>query len=157
MYSGRRVVAILVIAFGLYSFFLPMLVLKKPVLGRTEWTPFAMAEEVHNGRLPVDKHWIELPAVEDAISYVLLLLALLAVIIPGGASAFRAIALLGFCLSAVATRRAVSHYSYFLTGSYDTYYRGGASWGPALYLLPISMVLLAIIAVRNFPRAQNID
>jgi hypothetical protein len=52
--NARKRYAIFVIAVGLSTFFLPM-VIHSPVLGRTQWRPLDIAHSVFQGSLPVAK------------------------------------------------------------------------------------------------------
>jgi hypothetical protein len=132
-WGGKRPLAALVIAFGIYTFFTPLVILKTPVLGRTEWSAFHMALEVRNDRLPADRHWIELNAVEDTLVYLLLLAALMLLVLPRGQKPLYHVGLVGLIISVLAMRNATRHFSDFVTGSPGIYWNGGASLGPAVY------------------------
>jgi hypothetical protein len=136
-----RLLAMLVIAFGVYTFFMPMLILTTPVLGRAEWSSFHMALEVHSGRLPAN-HWIELTAVEDAFVYLLMVTALALSLFPWGQNALYHVSLVGSIVSALATRNATRHLAEFVTGSPDV----RATFGPAMYMLPLTMLALFLLA-----------
>jgi hypothetical protein len=137
-----RLLAMLVIAFGVYTFFMPMLILTTHVLGRAEWSSFHMALEVHSGRLPANRPWIELTAVEDAFVYLLMLTALALALFPWGQNALYHVSLVGSIVSALATRNATHHLAEFVTGSPDV----RAKFGPAMYLLPLTMLALFLLA-----------
>jgi hypothetical protein len=133
---------VLVIAFGVYTFFMPMLILTTPVLGRAEWSPFHMALEVYHGRLPANRHWIELTAVEDAFVYVLMVTAQALSLLPWGQNALYHVSIVGLIVSALATRNATRHLAEFVTGSPDV----RATFGPAMYMLPLTMLALFLLA-----------
>jgi len=43
----RKQLALLVIAIGIYTFFVPMVVLDPPVLNRTEWSALNIASNIY--------------------------------------------------------------------------------------------------------------
>jgi hypothetical protein len=143
-WRGRRPLAALAIAFGVYTFFMPLISLKTPALGRAEWSAFNMALEVRNGRLPADRRWIELPVVEDALMYLLMMTACVMLLLPRGRNVLSRQH--GRIISALATRNATRHFVEFVTGSSNLYWNGGATFGPAIYLLPLTMLALFLVS-----------
>jgi hypothetical protein len=135
-----------VIAFGIYTFFVTLVSLKPPVLGRTEWSAFDMALEVRSGRLPADRHWIELPVVEDTLVYLLIMTSFVMLLLPSGRKLLYHLSTVGLIISALATRNATRHFTEFVTGSSSVYWNGGARFGPAMYLLPLTMLALFLVS-----------
>jgi hypothetical protein len=90
--ARRRLLALLVSALGLLTFFVPLVSIDPPVAGRTYWSPFNVADEMYQGRLPKPT-WCErcgepivssvvaLP-LDISIDYLILVLALAALCFP---------------------------------------------------------------------------
>jgi hypothetical protein len=145
-WQGRRPIAALLIAFGIYTFFITLVSLRSPVLGRTEWSAFNMTLEVRKGRLPADRHWIELPVLEDTLVYLMLMIALVMLLLPGGRKPLYHLSTVGLIISTLATRNATRHCASFVTGSSSIAWKGGAKFGPAMYLLPLTMLALFLVS-----------
>lgn len=133
-------------AFGVYTFFVTMVRIKSPVFGRTEWSFFNMVLEVNNVRLPVDRRWIELPVLEDTFVYVLIMTAFVTLLVPSGRKLLYHLSTVGLIISTLATRNATRHFAEFVTGSSRSSWDGEARFGPAMYLLPLTMLALFLVS-----------
>lgn len=98
----RKRLCLSVIAFGLCTFFLPMVILHPAVMGRTEWSPWDIAQNIYVRKLPVSGGMFDDGLLQIATIYVLMLFALVALYIPGPPHSLRVIGGIGFALSVVA-------------------------------------------------------
>jgi hypothetical protein len=96
--------ALLVIALGLATFFLPLVTVDPPVLNTTHWSPFDIVRQMYEGNLPAPvcercgEPWVRalasLPAPVTAI-YLLMLAALLPLLSPYATNTLAAISIFG--------------------------------------------------------------
>ena len=98
----RRRLATAFLVLGLFSFFLPLIKLDTPVLNKTRWSPFDIAQKVYEGDLPpnvlgrdlTDSMPIMIPTL-----YLLQLVALFSVAISKSPVILKNIAVIGVCTS----------------------------------------------------------
>jgi hypothetical protein len=98
----RRTLATAVLILGLFSFFLPLIKLDTPVLNKTRWSPFDIAEKVYEGDLPpnaMGRHITNSIPIMIPTLYVLLLVALFSLAISRSPVILKSIAVLGLCTS----------------------------------------------------------
>jgi len=98
----RKRLAFFVIAIGLGTFFLPMVILNPPLLDRAQWSPFHIASAVNAGALPVPKGHFDEALLEIALLYLLMILALVAVFFRNASKPLTAISTVGFIVSVMA-------------------------------------------------------
>src|SRR5215469_16946145 len=67
----RKRLAFFVIAIGLGTFFLPMVILNPPLLNGAQWSPYRIASAVNAGALPVPKEHFDEALLEIALLYLL--------------------------------------------------------------------------------------
>jgi hypothetical protein len=79
----RKRLALLVIAIGIYTFFVPMVVLDPPLLNRTEWSALNISSNVYERTLPVRGGHFDEGLIDIALIYVLMAVAVVAVYLPG--------------------------------------------------------------------------
>ncbi len=94
----RRRIALLFLAIGLATFFQPLITTDSAVLNRTRWSPLAIVEELHAGRLSVGDLFFA--PVEVYGIYLLFFALLIAVIFSRPQSFFLAVSLLAAVLCA---------------------------------------------------------
>ncbi len=81
-HKTRRQLAVVVIAIGLSTFFLPMVILDSPIMNRTEWSAWDIASNVCRHTLPVSSGHFDEGLLEIALLYILMVLALAALYLP---------------------------------------------------------------------------
>jgi hypothetical protein len=124
--NARRRYALFVIALGLSILFLPMVILDSPVVKRTQWTPRDIAMNVYERSLPVPKGQLDEGLFEIGTLYVLMILALPAVFLPGPPKPLLVISTIGLALSYVAKYWDMT----FLWTFGWNYWAPGILWGP---------------------------
>jgi hypothetical protein len=120
-----RVVALLIIAFGILTFFVPLITVDPPVAGATHWSAFDIVLQMYKGSLPspicercgepLVRSLIALPF-EITLIYLLMAAALIPLSVPYASKAVATIAALGTAgglyLSRFATRWAMEETFY---------------------------------------------
>src|SRR5215470_17169144 len=81
--AQRKRMAIALIGVGLGTLYLPMVTLNAPVMNKTRWSFVDIASAVYAGALPVPRGHFDEAMVEIALIYLLTLLALQALYLPG--------------------------------------------------------------------------
>jgi hypothetical protein len=138
----RKRLASFVIAIGLGTFFLPIVILNPPLLNRAQWSPFHIASGVNAGTLPVPKGHVDEALVEIALLYVLMILALVAVFFRNASKPLTAISTVGFIVSVMAKFWRLGFLYTFGWGYWEP---GRMKIGLAWWILPwIMPVLLAL-------------
>lgn len=75
--TGRRLLALVVVAFGMGTFFQPLILTNPAVMGRSRWSAWTIARELHAGHLPHSAtQGVGYIPPDVALTYVALLLAL---------------------------------------------------------------------------------
>jgi len=153
----RKRLAILVIALGITTFFLPMVVVDPPVLNRTEWSPLHIAAGVLSRQLPVPHGSFDPGLLEIALIYGLMIASLAALLPSGPPDALLIISIIGSLVSSLANRWHSTFRWTLLPGQVYEILAGNAhiqEWhmrvGPAWWILPwIMPALLAICLAKD--------
>ena len=98
----RRTLATAVLILGLFSFFLPLIKLDIPVLSKTQWSPFDIAEKMYEGELPPNTIGRDITSSVPLMIptlYILQLGALFSVAISRSPVILKSIAVIGVCTS----------------------------------------------------------
>ena len=111
---SQRASALLVIAIGLLTFFLPLITVDPPVLDTTHWSAFDIVRQMYRGNLhappcercgvPLVRAFVALPAPVTAI-YLMLVVALVPLLVPYAMNTVAAISGLGGIASLYLWRR----------------------------------------------------
>lgn len=144
----RKQLALLVIAIGICTFFMPMVILDPPVMNRTEWSALDIALKIYERKLPVPEGQFDDQLLQIALIYVLMVFALVALYLPGPPKALMVISTIGFAFSYVANWwTSTFHWTFGYYGHMQTWHM---SRGPAWWILPwIMPSLLAICFAEN--------
>lgn len=140
--------ASLLIALGLCSFFLPMVILDSPVLNRTEWSALNIASKVYDGKLPTPGGSFDLGLIEVAMIYMLMPFALVAIYRPGPPKALKIISWTGVVL--------VVSLHFYLGPQLETfgyYERGQMRAGPAWWI--VMCIMPALLAICHHKLLDN--
>jgi hypothetical protein len=100
--ARRRQLASLVIVVGFRTFFIPLVTIDPPVLGRTRWSALNIAAEIYRRNLPVPEGHFDPGLTEITLIYVFMMFAVAALAFPRAQEALRVIALFGTVLSSLA-------------------------------------------------------
>lgn len=148
----RRRIGLALIVLGTWTFFIPIVVLDPPVMGRTTWSAFGIALKVYQGQLPVSGGSIDLQMLEIALIYLLLPVAAWALYRPGPPKVLQAISCIGIGLElgglnpTKALHLTLFGWHYFGYGGHDGHIKGG----PGFWILPwIMPALLAICFAKH--------
>lgn len=141
--KNRKRLALLVIAIGIYTFFASMVVVEPLILNRTEWSALDIALNVYDGRLPVPGGSFDEGLLEIALIYMLMILALTALFVPGPPRALLVISTIGFVISSLAKFWDSTFLRTF--GYYGHTHQWHMSRGLAWWTLPWIMPLLVAI------------
>ncbi|MGE5818730.1 MAG: hypothetical protein ACM37Z_11950 [Deltaproteobacteria bacterium] len=153
---NRKGLALLVIAIGIYTFFATMVVVEPPILNLTKWSALDITLNVYDGTLPVPGGSLDEGLLEIALIYVLMILALAALCVPGPPRALLVISTIGFALSSLAKFWDSTFHRAF--GYYGHMQQWHMSRGPAWWILPwIMPVLVAICFAKTLdePDAES--
>lgn len=143
----RKLLALLVIAIGVCTFFLPMVSLKPPLLNRTEWSALNIVSHVYERKLPVPGGRLDEGLIEIGLTYLLLPFALIATYLPGPPRALKVISGIGFVCGSLA--RFWEH-TFMNTFGWEYFAPGHMTHGPAWWILPwIMPALLAICFAKR--------
>lgn len=142
----RRQLASLVIAIGLYTFFVPLVTIDPPVLGRTQWSALNIASEIYRRKLPVPEGRFDPGLTEITLIYVFMAFSVAALGFSRAQEALRVIALFGTVLSSLA-----KWWGNSFVWTFFGYFGPIANWrvrpGPAWYVLPFVMPVLLLISL----------
>ena len=134
----RRRFALLVIAMGIYTFFVPLIIVDPPVLNRTEWSALNIASTIYERKLPVPGGRFDVGLLQIALVYVLMLPALITLYLPGPPRALMVISTIGFAFSSFARFWSGTFYRTF--GYYghmqQWHMRGGRAWWIVPWIMP---------------------
>jgi hypothetical protein len=129
-----------------------MVILDPPLLGRTEWSPLHIAQNVYERKLPVSGGLFDDQLIGIALIYLLMPLALLALYRPGPPKALVAISTAGFIPSFLGKWW---HHAFMYTFGWEYFGAGHMRRGPAWWILPwIMPALLTISFARNFDQGE---
>ncbi len=95
----RKRLALLVLALGIGTFFLPMVVVDPPILNRAEWSPLDIAAAVWSRKLPVPHGSFDPGLLEIALIYALMIASLAALFLPRSPKVLPIISIVGSLLS----------------------------------------------------------
>ena len=141
--KNRKRLALLMIAIGIYTFFAPMVVVDPPILNRTEWSALDIVLNVYDGRLPVPGGSFDDGLLQIALIYVLMILAVAVLYVPGSRRALLAISAIGFAISSLAKFWNSTFHRTF--GYYGHMQEWHMSRGVAWWILP--WVMPALVAI----------
>jgi hypothetical protein len=148
----RKQLALLVIAIGIYTFLVPMVVLDPPVLNRTEWSALNIASNIYERQLPVPGGSIDEGLIEIALTYLLMPFALMALYLPGPPKALKVTSGIGFVLGSLAR---FWHHAFMYTFGWEYFGPEHMRRGPAWWILPwIMPALLAICFVWKLDQSD---
>jgi len=143
----RKRLALGVVLIGLCTAGLPMVILDPPLLNKSQWTPLNIALKVYQRELPVSRGSLDDSVIEMAFIYLLMLLALMALSIPGPPKLLKGISGFGFVLSTLVK---FWHHSFLNMFGWQYFGPGHLRPGPAWWILPWVMpALLAICFAKN--------
>jgi hypothetical protein len=161
----RKRLAVWVIAIGITTFFLPMVVVDPPVLNRTEWSPLHIAAGVLTGKLPVPHGSLDPRLLGIALIYGLMIAFLAALLLRDSPKALPIISIIGCLVSSSASRwRVTFRWTFFpYFGQVHAILAGNAhvhEWhlrvGPAWWILPwIMPALLAICFAKDLDHYER--
>src|SRR5438270_11518406 len=114
------------------------------VLGRTQWSGFNIMSQVYAGKLPLSP-----VAFDIAASYLLMLLAVVALCLPHARKALLVIGVIGIICSSWALEMGRSLLFAWLTSSDGTLRTWSVSYGPAMYAVEIVLSVLLLISVSE--------
>lgn len=159
MRRAQKFNALLVIAIGLYTFFLPLVTINPPVLGRARWSAMHIAWETWQGKLP-EPSGSHLPRFLDfalsytslggiALAYLLLLVALATVFSPGYQKALKLTSLIGLAAVGMAFKFALSDFARLFFGIRRTTveWNGDIGYGAAMYAILGVMAALLLVSM----------
>jgi hypothetical protein len=136
--------AFLVTLFGLCTFFEPLARTNPTVLGRTQWSSFNIMSPVYAGELPLSS-----VAFDIAVSYLLMLLAVVAVCLPHARKALLTISVIGIICSSWVLEMGHDLLFAWFTRSDGTLRTLSVSYAPAMYLVEIVPSVLLLISVSE--------
>jgi hypothetical protein len=139
-----RAPAFLVSLFGVCTFFTPLARTNPSVLGRTQWSSFNIMSQVYAGKLPLSS-----VALDIAASYLLMLLALVALCLPHARKALLVIGLIGIICSSWALEMGHSLLFAWFTRSDGTLQTQSVSYAPAMYAIEIVLSVLVLLSVSE--------
>jgi hypothetical protein len=141
--KNRKRLALLVIAIGICTLFASIVVVDPPILNRSKWSALDIASNIYNGTLPVPGGNFDEGLLEIALIYVLMILALGTLWIPGPPKTLLAISTVGFILSSLAKFWDSAFHRMF--GYYGHMQQWHMSRGPAWWILP--WIMPALVAI----------
>jgi len=142
--KNRRRLAFLVCALGVYTFFLPMVILNPPLLGRTEWSPLNMAVNIYLGNFPVRRGRFDETLIEIGVIYLLILFSLIVMWLPGRPEILFSTSSFGVVLSFLGK---FWEHGFLLTFGWE--YFGRLHRGITWWLLPFVMPALVAICLSR--------
>ena len=139
--------ALFVVAVGLCTFLLPLVILNPPFMNRSQWTPFDIASAVCTGQLPVAKGHFDEVLIEVALIYGLMPFALIAVL---WSRAPRILTLISTVGSIAASTGKFWRHGFLDIFGWDYWEPGRMKIGLAWWILPwIMPVLLALCFAQS--------
>lgn len=139
-------------AVGLYTFFLPMVVLDQPLLSRTEWSPCEIATNIYLKNLPVSSGRLDVDVIGIGLIYLLILLSLVAIWFQARPAMLFVITGLGFALSSLGK---FWEHGFLYTFGWE--YFGRLHRGITWWLLPFVMpALVAICLARSLDGSESV-
>jgi hypothetical protein len=142
--GAARAPAFLVSLFGLCTFFAPLARTNPSVLGRTQWSGFNIMSQIYAGRLPASPD-----AIDIAASYLLMLLAIVALCLPHARKPLLLIGLIGIICSSWALEMGHSLLFAWFTRSDGTLWTLSVSYAPAMYAVETVVSVLVLISVSE--------
>lgn len=144
----RRQLGFLVIVMGFCTFFVHLVTIDPPVLGRTHWSALDIASGIYQRRLPVPEGRLDPGLTEITLIYVFMAFAAAALAFSRAQEALRVIALFGTVLSSLA-----KWWGGAFVWTFFGYFGPVANWrvkpGPAWYVLPLVMPVLLLISLTE--------
>jgi hypothetical protein len=134
----------LMLAFGLSTFFMPLATTDPPILAKTEWSALDLLSQIYSGKLPFSA-----VAFDIASTYLLMLLALAALLLPRPRKPLLLISILGIVSSSWALEMGHSLLFSWFTRIDRTLKTIHVSYAIAVYALEIVMSALLLIAIRD--------
>ena len=142
--GAARAPAFLVTLFGLCTFFAPLARTNPSVLGRTQWSGFNIMSQVYAGKLPLSS-----VALDVAASYLLMLLAVVALFLPHARKTVLVISIAGIICSTWALEMGHSLLFHWFTRSDGTLRTLSVTYAPAMYAVEIVLSILLLISVSE--------
>jgi hypothetical protein len=143
----RKRLALGVVLIGLCTAGLPLVILNPPLPNKSQWTPLNIALKVYQRELPVSRGSLDDSVIEMAFIYLLMLLALVALSIPGPRRLLKGISGFGFVLSTLVK---FWHHSFLNMFGWQYFGPGHLRPGPVWWILPWVMpALLAGCFAKN--------
>jgi hypothetical protein len=136
--------AALVLAFGLGTSIMPIASTNPPVLGRGQWSALDILSEQYAGRLSLSSVGFDIGA-----TYLLMLSAMLALLLPRPRKSLLVISLLGIICSSWALEMGHSLLFAWFTRLHGTIEPVHVSYGPAMYAIEIIMCVLLLISISD--------
>ena len=150
----RRNLAWLVLVIGFCTFFVPLVAIDPPVLGRVQWSALDIASGIFRGELPVPQGRFDPGLTEITLIYAFMAFAAAALTVSRAQEVLRVIALFGTVLSSLA-----KWWGGTFIWTFFGYFGPVANWhltpGPAWYVLPFVMPALLVISLIDTLRRQQ--
>jgi hypothetical protein len=139
----RKQIIVSLSAIGLWTFFLPMVILEPPVYAKTNWSPLDIAVNFYNRKLPVPGGMFDEGVAEIGMIYLLTIFALVAVFIPGPPNVLRVISSIGFGLSSLAKWwNSTFHWTFGYYGHMLTWHMTrGLAWWVVPWIMPAILIV----------------
>ena len=138
----------MVIAIGLYTFFVPLAIVEPPVMNRTDWSALNIALNVCWRKLPVPGGRFDEGLIEIALIYLLMPFALVALYLPGPPTALKVVSGIGSILGSLA-----KFWKFAFVQTFFGFFGHTVNWhvrfGPASWALPWVMPLLFAICIAG--------
>jgi hypothetical protein len=142
--GNMRMLAFAVAVFGTCTFFVPLARTDPPVLSRADWSGLNLMAQVRAGNLDLSA-----VAFDIAATYLLMLLALVALLLPRPRKALLVISLLGVVCSSWALEMGHDLLFHWFVRSGSTLQMLKVGYAPAIYAIEIVMSVLLLISVSE--------
>src|SRR5215470_10110117 len=142
--GSMRALALVVVMFGLCTFFAPLARTEPSVLGRTEWSGFNLTEQVASGNLGFSPVAFDVTA-----TYLLMLTAMFVLFLPRPRKVLLIIGLLGAVCSGWALEMGHDSLFHWFIRTGGTLKILKVSYAPAMYAIEIVMSGLLLISVSE--------
>ena len=152
-FKTRRRLAFVILVLGLWTFFEPLVTFSKPIYGRTQWSAWNIVSQLRDGRL------LHLPDMLPDLflnsvflipwSYLLMLLALLALCLPRPQKVLRAIGGIGGIISLENIWWAHFDFSMLFFKSVDMLEKGGIRYALAMYVYAAVLPAILYISINE--------
>lgn len=136
--------AALVLAIGLATSIMPLATTNPPVLGREQWSALNILSEQYAGNLSISSVGLDIGA-----TYLLMLSAMLALLLPRPRKSLLVISLLGIICSSWALEMGHSLLFAWFTRLDGTFEPVHVTYGPAMYAIEIIMCVLVLISISD--------